>query len=135
MPDPHPIELRSRVVDAYEAGEGTYTSLADRFAVGVASVKRWVWRARDGQLEPSARGGGTPSRILKHEIEEILERLKDANAGEITAEYNRSRRGRSRVHVSSVKRALHRFGYVVKKNASARRSSYGPTSRRSGGRS
>jgi hypothetical protein len=58
------------------------------------------------------------------EIAAILSRLGDANAGEITAEFNRNRRGRRRVHVSSMKRALCRHGYVVKKNASARSSSY-----------
>ncbi len=34
MPRPHPKELRSRVVAAYEAGEGTQEELAVRFKVG-----------------------------------------------------------------------------------------------------
>ncbi len=69
-----------------------------------------------GHLKPKKKGGGTPSDVSVKELEGILDRLGDANAGEITAEYNRGRRGNERRHVSSIKRALYRGGYVVKKN-------------------
>jgi transposase len=121
MPDPHPIELRQRVVDAYEAGEGSYPELAARFDVGEASVKRWVLLfTASGSVEARAKGGGTPSSITESDIRELLKRLKDATAGELTAEFNRSRRGNAKIHVSSMKRALHRHGYVVKKSADGR---------------
>jgi transposase len=116
MSEPHPLELRVRAVQAHEAGEGSYSAIAERFSVGEASVKRWVWRYRShGTFEPRPRGGGVHSKISAAEIDAILGRLGDANAGEITAEFNLSRRGRNRVHVSSMKRALHRYGYVVKR--------------------
>jgi transposase len=121
MPDPHPIELRERVVQAYEAGEGSYPELATRFAIGEASVKRWVWLFRKrGAVAALPKGGGTPSTIELGELEALLVKLGDPTAGELTAEFNRARRGNSRVHVSSMKRALHRHGYVVKKNADGR---------------
>lgn len=44
------------------------------------------------------------------------------------AEYNRGRRGKSRRHVSSIKRALRRAGYVVKKSASGRWNNFVRTS-------
>lgn len=123
MAEAHPIELRQRLVEAYERGEGGYVRLARRFCVGEATAKRWVWRFRDeGTVEPRKKGGGTPSEISRREIERILTRFPDANAGEITAEYNRGRRGKRRRHASSIKRALYRAGYVVKKNAFARSS-------------
>jgi transposase len=116
----------------HEAGEGSYASIALRFGVGEASVKRWCWRYRShGTVEPHPRGGGVHSQNTAQELEAILNRLGDANAGELTAEFNRNRRGRNRVHVSSMKRALHRYGYVVKKSASARSNNYGPMFRRS----
>jgi transposase len=128
MANPHPRELRIRAVAAHEAGEGSYAIVARRFGVAESSVKRWVWRFRShGTVDPQARGGGVQSQITVQEIEAILNRLGDANAGELTAEFNRRRRGRHRVHVSSIKRALHRYGYVVKKSASGRSNSYGPT--------
>lgn len=129
MPEAHPPELRIRAVQAHEGGEGSYATVAERFAVGEASVKRWVWRYRShGTVEPRPRGGGVHSEITAEELQAILDRLGDANAGELTAEFNRHRRGRNRVHVSSIKRALHRHGYVVKKSASGHWNSYGRTS-------
>ena len=126
MAEPHPIELRQRLVEAYERGEGGYILLGRRFCVGEASAKRWVRQyRRDGSVEPSKKGGGTPSDVSREELEEILARHPDANAGEITAEYNRGRRGKQRRHASSIKRALYRAGYVVKKNVFVRSNSSG----------
>lgn len=116
MPNAHPVELRERVVKAYESGEGSYVTIAKKFRVGLSSVKRWVEQMLDvGHLRPRKKRGGTPSDVSVKELEAILDRLPDATAGEITAEYNRGRRGRARRHMSSIKRALHRGGYVVKK--------------------
>lgn len=132
MPDPHPIELRLRAVQAYEAGEGSYPEIARRFAVGEASVKRWVWLYRDrGDVDPRPRAGGTPSEVGASDLALLLTALPDGNAGELTAMYNRDRRGKNRIHVSSMKRALRRHGYVVKKSESGRWSNSGPTSSRS----
>jgi transposase len=121
MPDPHPVELRHRVVEAYESGEGTYVEIAARFSVGDASVRRWVRLYREqGAVDPRPRAGGTRSEIGAFDVALLLTQLRDANADELTAEYNRHRRGDQRVHVSSMKRALRRLGYVVKKSGSAR---------------
>ena len=117
------------MVEAYEAGAGSYSVIAARFAIGEASVKRWVRRKRRcGEVSPTPKAGGTRSTIQQLEVDAILTRLRDATANEITAEFNRHRRGGARVHVSSVKRALHRYGYVIKKNAAGHWSVCGPTS-------
>jgi transposase len=129
MAEAHPIELRQRLVEAHERGEGGYILLARRFCVGEASAKRWVWQyRRDGHVQPLKKSGGTPSDVSREELEAILARRPDANAGEITAEYNRGRRGKQRRHASSIKRALYRAGYVVKKNAFVHWSSSDPMS-------
>ncbi len=118
MPRPYPVELRERVVHSYEAGEGSYPAVARQFALGEATVKRWVWLYQsDGCLAPRRRGGGTPSTIMLPEIEALMSLLGDPTAGELTAAFNQKRRGRARIHVSSMKRALYRYGYVIKKNA------------------
>ncbi len=131
MAEPHPVELRARVVAAYESGVGSYSAVASIFGVGEASVKRWVWQyRRDGHVTPRAKGGGNVSDISAAELERIVAKLGDANAGEITAAYNRGRRGVARRHVSSIKRALYRAGYVVKESDSGRWSSSAPMSSR-----
>jgi transposase len=117
MAESHPIELRIRAVVAYESGEGSYPEIADQFVVGVASVKRWVRLHRlNGDVTPTPKGGGTPSSVTLDDIQVALAKVLDATAGELTAEVNRSRRRPDRVHVSSIKRALRRHGYVVKKS-------------------
>ena len=129
MAEAYAFELRVRVVQAYESGAGSLREIAGAFDVGTASLKRWLRQSRrTGELTPSRKGGGNHSRISQSEVAQILRTVGDANAGEITARFNRGRRGRSRVHVSSMKRALHRFGYVVKKNAAGRWSLCDPTS-------
>lgn len=132
MAEAYPVALRERVVRAYEAGDGSYPVMAARFSLGEATVKRWVWRYRDGQLSPAKKGGGTPSRLTAADIDALVTQLGDPTAGEVTAAYNRTRRGRARVHVSTMKRALHRCGYVVKKNAAGHWRRIGLTSKRSG---
>lgn len=121
MAEPHPVELRRRVVLAYEDGEESYAAVGVRFAVGEASVKRWVARhRRRGDVAPTPKAGGVRSSITLEEIQRLLIEIRDATAGELAAAFNRSRSRRDRIHVSSMKRALHRHGYVVKKNADGR---------------
>jgi transposase len=132
MAEAYAVELRERVVRAYEAGVGSYSDVAETFALGEATVKRWVWLSRKSKdLAPRPKSGGNRSTITVAEIEALLRRLGDATAGEITVEFNREKRGPRRVHVSSMKRALHRCGYVVKKNAAGRWRLSDPTSFRS----
>lgn len=113
------------MVSAYLSGQGTYDVIARLFELGSATVKRWVGQhRRSGHVTPQHKGGGTPSDVDPAELQTIVAKLGDGTANEITAEYNRRRRGANRRHVSSIKRALHRAGFVVKKNASGRSNSY-----------
>lgn len=121
MRGPHGQELRQRAVKVYEEGELGYQAVAELFGVGIASLRRWVRIYREsGRLHPLRKGGGTPSAVSEDELAGILRAHPDATAVEITAAYNKRRRGRSRVHPSTIKRALHRFGYVPKKSESVR---------------
>jgi transposase len=130
MAEAYPVSFRTRVVEAYESGEGSYATLAGRFVVGTATVKRWVaQQRRAGHVEPKPKAGGTPSPVRGATVDALIAALGDPTAHELTAAYNRQRRGRRRVHVSSMKRALHRHDYVVTKNGAGRRKWIGPTSR------
>ena len=107
MAEAYPEVLRSRVVQAYEMGEGSYVTVATQWHLGPATVKRWVaQQRREGHVRPRPKAGGTTSRVTAADLEALLVALGDPTAGELTATYNRPRRGRGRVHVSSMKRAL-----------------------------
>ena len=57
-------DLRRRAVEAYERGEGNQATIAERFAVGVASLGRWLKIKRDtGSVERAPRAGGNPRRV------------------------------------------------------------------------
>jgi transposase len=129
MAEAHPLELRRRVVEAYESGDESYPEVASRFAVGEASVKRWVLLfAKTGTVEAQRKAGGRFSAIDEASVAALVKKLSDPTAGELTAAFNGTRRRKARVHVSSMKRALHRFGYVVKKSADGRWRVCGQTS-------
>lgn len=53
----YPLELRWRVVRAYEAGENSYRGLAERFMVNLSTVQEWMELYREsGRLEPRVCG-------------------------------------------------------------------------------
>ncbi len=52
MPSPYSIDLRVRVVESVQNGM-SYEEVSELFQIGVASVKRWVYRLRDtGNINP-----------------------------------------------------------------------------------
>jgi transposase len=115
MAEAYPQKIRNPVVDAYESGEGGYAIIAKEFVLCPAMVHRLVrLYGSKGDITSRPKGGGTPSGLDAKEISDLLDRLGDATANELTAEFNRKRQGEAKIHVSSMKRAFHRFGYVVK---------------------
>lgn len=56
------LDLRKRVVAAYERGDGTFEEVGKTFGVGEATVNRWVQlKRRSGSLAPRPHGGGHPT--------------------------------------------------------------------------
>lgn len=53
------LDLRERIVAAVEQGERT-VKVAERFGVGLATVKRYINRAEEGRLEADKRPGQQP---------------------------------------------------------------------------
>jgi transposase len=136
MPAPHPIELRERVVRAYESGGESYENVAKQFDVAVRALQRWVKRFRStGTCAPSPRGGGNFSQVDVELLEKLLVEGRDRTTHELTVHYNRLVPRRERVHRSSIHRALHRAGYVFKKNSYVRLRETVPTSKKSAERS
>ena len=126
MPNPYPTALRERAVRAYESNDETYVEVAERFAIGEATLQRWVRRQRDtGVLDPLAKAGGWASPVDVALLHQLVQERPDRTTDELTRVYNRQAAPNARVHRSSILRALRRTGYVFKKTLSAGRSRSG----------
>lgn len=74
MPAAYSIDLRQRIINAYEAKEGSQRQLAKRFQVSLSFVKRLIRRYQDtGQVKPLPHGGGAIRLIKVSDLEEIQE--------------------------------------------------------------
>ena len=117
MANPFPVALRERAVRAYETSTETYRDVAGRFDVHVNTLFRWVQRARElGTVAPFDRGGGWRSPVDLTVLHRLVSEHPDRTTDEVTRAYNAAVARPSRVHRSSILRALRRTGYVFKKN-------------------
>jgi len=112
-----PLELRRRIVEAYERNEGTYFELAQRFGVGEATVYRLVKLKRErGDLKNSAARGISEEELpafvelVRRSPGATLEQLKQAWIAQT----------RHELSLSSIARALQRTG-ISRQNVSGRR--------------
>ena len=61
------LDLRERIVEAYEAGEGSYEAIAERFSVGPTVVGKLVHQKRDlGTLAPQVHREEYPPILEEH---------------------------------------------------------------------
>jgi transposase len=131
------IDLRQRIIAAWQGQEGTWKELADRFGVGEATVDRLVARFRkSGSVAPDPHGGGQPALIPDEQLP-VVRRLLDATPDITVAELAERYRCEVglRVSRSTMSRTVARLGYTRKKRPSSARSATARASRRSGKRS
>lgn len=122
MPKPLPIELRSRVVEAYNNGEGTFHELGIRFQVCLNTVYRWVRLQRRNQdLSPKPYGTGSRPRLNENELDTLrllVTEKSDRTVSELSLLWND--RYDIKVSRTTMGRALLRAGLPFKKRLSAR---------------
>ena len=75
-------DLRQRILDAIDRGEGSRRQLAARFAVDVSTITRLLQRRRQsGAIDPRPHAGGTKP-TLDHEglqrLRKLVEQTPDA---------------------------------------------------------
>ena len=116
------IDIRSRIITAYEAGEGGYQKIANRFKVGICSVRRLVALKRaTGGVEAKQHGGGIEPKIPNDRLQDLISLVQekpDRTADELRLEWQKiyeTNLGRS-----SMVRALKRAKLSFKKNFSRR---------------
>ena len=116
------IDLRQRVVDAYVDGNDSYAEVAKYFAVGEATVDRWVALFRmTGSVAPRPHGGGATALVDElglSILSDLAERSPDGNRTEFAAAY-RKQTGVV-LSVATVGRVLSQLGLTRKKRPSTR---------------
>jgi transposase len=104
--------------------------VAERFSLNPWTLLRWIVRRREtGSVAPQAKSGGRVSSVDVDLLEQIVGDAGDATTDELTRAYNQRVARADRVHRSSILRALHRQGYVFKKNVRGPQSRTAPTSK------
>lgn len=133
MANAYSVELRERAVRAYRRGDGTLAEVAATFAVDVRTLERWMAHERaTGSLVPKPKAGGWKCPITLSVLHAVIAEAPDATMAELCWEYNRRAAASAQTTVTSFGRAMHREGYVLKKNGRGRARSIVRTSRRSG---
>jgi transposase len=110
------IDLRWRVVEAHENGEGTQKELAEAFGVSLSWVEKLLCRWRQtGTVSPKPHGGGRQANITGKKLDR-LKTLTEENPSATLEELRR--KGRFKGSIMSVFRALERLDITRKKSRS-----------------
>ena len=75
MPVAYSTDLRTRVIDAWNAKEGTQRQLAERFRVSLSFVKRVLRRYRTSAQREAKPRGATLAPTINGEALALLQRL------------------------------------------------------------
>src|SRR3954447_17683327 len=110
---PYSQDLRKRVLDTIQRGEGSVRQIASRFLVSVSFVTRLLRLHRTtGSVEPRPHGGGNPALLGPEGLARLRELIRQQP--DATLEELRQRLGAS-CRTMTISRALSRLGLPRKK--------------------
>ena len=119
---PYSLDLRQKVIDAYEAKEDSQRGLAKRFKIGFSTVQRLLKRYHAGEgIAPKPHGGGQSAKLSEPQLEQvkaIIESNNDATLVELcelTAEKLHVRLSRS-----TMGRISQKLGFSRKKTTAVK---------------
>jgi transposase len=110
---PYSQDLRKRVLDTVQRGDGSLRQIARRFLVSISFVARLLRLHRStGSLEPKPHGGGNPAVLGPEDLERLRELIRQQP--DATLEELRQRLGAS-CSTMTISRALRELGLPRKK--------------------
>jgi transposase len=120
MPAPLSLDLRQRIMSAYEAKEGSQRQLAQRFKVSLSFIRDLRRHYRQtGTIEPKPHGGGAVAKLeSKHLpiIKTLVDNQPDALLEELCVRF--TEQTTVQVGTSTMHRAVQNLKLSVKKNVS-----------------
>ena len=117
------VDLRQKVIDAYNQREGSQRQLARRFRVSLSFIENLLKRYRtDGTVEPRSHGGGQVSK-LNREQEAVVGTLVEENNDAILVELCDQLEQRIGVRISraTMGRYVQKLKLTRKKNSARNR--------------
>jgi transposase len=122
MPAPLSVDLRQRILAAYEAKEGSQRQLAERFKVSLSCIRDLMRHYRaTGTVQPKPRGGGAVAKLGSQQlpiVEALVKAQPDALLSELCERF--AQQTGVEVSVSTMQRAVCKLNLSVKKNAHCR---------------
>jgi transposase len=119
MPVSLSVDLRQRILAAYEAKEGSQRQLAERFKVSLSFIRDLMRHYREtGTLQPKQHGGGAVAKLGKAQmpiVEALVKAQPDALLVELCERFT-AQTG-IEVSVSTMQRVVCQLRLSVKKNA------------------
>jgi transposase len=106
-------DLRKRILDTIQRGDGSLRQIARRFLVSVSFITRLLQLHRStGSLEPRPHGGGNPAILSPENLQQLRELVQ--KQPDATLEELRQRLGVS-CSLMTISRALRKLGLLRKK--------------------
>lgn len=118
MPAPLSIDLRQRIIAAYEAKEGSQRQLAKRFKVSLSFIRDLRRHQREtGTVQPKPHGGGAVAKLRQEQLP-LVTALVKAQPDALLAELCERFAGQTGVvvSVSTMQQAVSKLKLSVKKN-------------------
>jgi transposase len=117
---PNSVDLRQKILQAYERGMGSQAKLAALFGVSISFVEKLFMRVRStGQIAPRQRTGGIPSRIdaaARQQLQQWLAEQPDLTLAELAERLDQSLH--IQVSLSRLCKVLKELGLPRKKSRS-----------------
>ena len=118
MPAPLSLDLRQRIITAYQDKEGSQRQLAERFKVSLSFIRDLSRRHREtGKVEPKPHGGGAIAKLGTAQlpiVKALVEAQPDALLEELCKRF--AEKTEVKVSVSTMHRAVQSLKLSVKKN-------------------
>jgi transposase len=117
---PYSMDLRTRVVQAYEHHDGTMRQLATTFRVSVSCVRRLLKHSREtGSVAPKPHGGGSPAKVDVRGlavVQALVQAAPDAPLRELCQQFEAQHQ--LPIRMATMSRVLARLQLTRKKHVS-----------------